>query len=433
MNPDSAMKPLSTILITLLLICRVAFAADNAADIDFNRAREIFQRKQNGETISAEDQAYLQKAMQAHQRQQRGQDSGDGIDWQRAGELHRRAQSGEKLTPEEQAYYEKAKAARQQRMGKGKGKGGEQRAPTGPAPGGKDTVGLTPLTELGTEKYKGEDGGLYGCGRNEPPAEQAAAAKKEIAKIQPLDADGKPGADGKVVLLSVGMSNTTQEFSRFKQLADADPEKSPILIIVDCAQGGQTAARWAAGTDSQVWQRALQRLKAAGVTPQQVQVVWLKQANAGPTEGFPGYAKKLQADIATDLNLLKATFPNLRIAYLSSRIYGGYATTGLNPEPYAYESAFAVRWLIQDQIKGDPKLNYDPSRGEVKSPLLLWGPYLWGDGMKQRKSDGLTWTRDDLTPHDGTHPSQNGRQKVAELLLKFFKNDPLARTWFLAK
>jgi hypothetical protein len=134
----------------------------------------------------------------------------------------------------------------------------------------------------------------------------------------------------------------------------------------------------------------------------------------------------------TALNRLKARYPNLRLAYLSSRIYAGYATTALNAEPYAYESAFAVRWLIQAQIKGDPRLNYLPERGEVKAPLLLWGPYLWGDGVRPRKADGLVWRREDLGP-DGTHPSDSGRQKVAELLLAFFKTDPTARPWFLAK
>ena len=57
------------------------------------------------------------------------------------------------------------------------------------------------------------------------------------------------------------------------------------------------------------------------------------------------------------LQLAKEHFPNLRIAYLSSRVYGGYATVPLNPEPYAYEGAFAVRWLILDQLAGKPELN----------------------------------------------------------------------------
>ena len=124
--------------------------------------------------------------------------------------------------------------------------------------------------------------------------------------------------------------------------------------------------------------------------------------------------------------------PNLRIAYLGSRIYGGYASTVLNPEPYAYEGAFAVRGLIQDQIKGEPNLKYDDAADASKVPLLLWGPYFWADGIQPRKSDGLIWERNDLGG-DGTHPSETGRQKVAEMLLKFFKNDPLASGWFTKK
>ena len=55
-------------------------------------------------------------------------------------------------------------------------------------------------------------------------------------------------------------------------------------------------------------------------------------------------------DMGQIVRMLKGRFPNLQLAYVSSRSYAGYATTELNPEPYAYESAFAVRWLIQDQI-----------------------------------------------------------------------------------
>src|SRR5205814_1768471 len=125
---------------------------------------------------------------------------------------------------------------------------------------------------------------------------------------------------------------------------------------------------------------------------------------------------KLEADTLALLHNARAVFPNLRIAYLGSRIYGGYASTPLNPEPYAYEGAFSVRRLIQRQISGDPEL------AEAKAPLLLWGPYLWADGTNGRKIDKLVWERSDVGP-DGTHPSDTGREKVANLLLAFFSGD----------
>lgn len=339
------------------------------------------------------------------------------IDWTRAGQLHQRAQRGEKLTPEEQAYYERAKAARP--------KGAQSPPSTQP----KWTGHITPLTELGTAKYKGEDGGLYGGGKNEPPAAHLSAAQREAAKIQPLDADGKPAKGGKIVLLSVGMSNTTQSFSRFKQQADRDPAKSPQLIIVDGAQGGQTGMRWA-DPKTPLWAEVENRLQRTGVSAHQVQVIWMKQAEAGPANlgEFPRHAQVLKTNLVTSLHNLKAKFPNLRIAYLSSRTYGGYATTQLNPEPFAFETAFAPRWLIQDQIAGKPELNFDAARGPVKSPLLLWGPYLWADGTTPRKADGFLYQKDDFGG-DGTHPTSAGQQKVADLLLKFFKGEPTAK-WF---
>ena len=48
------------------------------------------------------------------------------------------------------------------------------------------------------------------------------------------------------------------------------------------------------------------------------------------------------------------------------------------------------------------------------APAVLWGPYLWTDGVKPRKSDNLVWLKEDVTTKDGTHPSNSGREKVAE-------------------
>jgi hypothetical protein len=225
------------------------------------------------------------------------------------------------------------------------------------------------------------------------------------------------------------MSNATQEFSRFKQLADAARSKSPVLTIVDCAQGGQAMAEWAP-EDAPPWREAERRLQVANVSPMQVQVAWIKLANKGPRGSLEEHGRDLQRDTEAVVRNAKSRFPNLRIAYLSCRIYGGYATNPLNPEPYAYESAFAARWLIQDQISGKAELNFDATRGTVTAPLLLWGPYLWADGTTPRQSDKLVYTRDDLA-RDGTHPSESGRDKVARVMLAFFENDPLAKPWFV--
>ena len=304
----------------------------------------------------------------------------------------------------------------------------------------RPSLGLKPLTEMtAADSYKGEGGGLYGGGGNDPPPAHLQAARRETARIEPLGADGKPAKEGTIALMSISMSplvraaragsNATQEFSVFKQLADKDTMKSPRVTIVDCAQGGQAMAQWV-DPQGRAWLEADRRLQTAGVSPQQVQVVWVKLANIQPTGELTEHGRKLQRDTVIVLQNAKARFSNLRIAYLGSRIYGGWTTIPLNPEPYAYEGAFVVRWLIQDQIKGDPGLNFDPSKGAVKAPLLLWGPYLWADGTTPRKADGLIYERNDLL-EDGTHPSDSGRRKVADMLLAFFRTDPLPRTWYL--
>jgi hypothetical protein len=303
-------------------------------------------------------------------------------------------------------------------------------APGGELREGKPTVGIKPLTDMTAgDRYKGEDGGLYGGGRNEMPPELLAIARAETARIVPRDAKGQPASDGKIAVVSLSMSNATMEYSAFKQLADADPDKSRQVQIVDCAQGGQAMAQWG-NPQGKAWLEADRRLTASEVSPEQVQVVWVKLANVRPTGALDEHGKKLQKDTTVLLQNAHDRFPNLRIAYLSGRIYGGWASTPLNPEPYAHESNIVVRWLIQDQMKGSPELNYDPARGTVKTPLVLWGPYLWADGTTPRKTDGLVWERQDLAG-DGTHPSQSGRKKVADMLLHFFKDDSLARTWFV--
>lgn len=356
-----------------------------------------------------------------------GQPAGD-LDFNKARQLRQKMLDGQKLTEDERAYLDRAIEAKKKLQG-------GQNFLKG------SSLGLKPLTDMTAEdRYKGQDGGLYGGGKNEPPAEHLQAALRFAKRIQPLNAEGKLAADGKIVLISMGMSNTTQVFSEFVRQANRDADKDPHVILVDGAQGGMEAKAWAEPANivkagrSDPWDVLMQRLRQAGVTPQQVQAVWIKQARAGPAMlgEYPKHADELNGHLRVALHGLSEKFPNLHLAYLSSRTFAGHANGGLNPEPYAYESGFAMRTLIQSQIKGDKGLNFDAEKGKVESPLLLWGPYLWTDGEKGRKAGDLTWTKDDVAP-DGTHPNAAGCRKAAGVMLRFFKNDPTTRTWFVQR
>ena len=308
--------------------------------------------------------------------------------------------------------------------------------------------GVSPLNEMGFNAYSNSSAGLYPNGANSrPPAHESAGLRIATNEIVPLNASGSPDTNnGKIVLLSLGVSNTTQEWASgdnvthnitnaFKYRADLDPSKNPQLVIVDGAFGGQDAITWT-NPASPNWSMVItQRLPAAGVTTNQVQALWLKQALVAPHNygSFPGHAQALQGYLAIILRIAKAKYPNLKLAYLSCRTRS-YDTnaTDLNPEPFAFETAFADKWVIQDQINGLNNLNYNPSNGPVVAPWLSWGSYVWVDGLTPR-SDGLVWLCSDLSQTDFTHPSSNGVAKVASQLLAFFKTDPTTTPWFLKK
>jgi hypothetical protein len=288
------------------------------------------------------------------------------------------------------------------------------------------STGRTPLTDLGAGTYLGFEGGLYSGGANTPPAGHLASALAEAALVVPRDASGAPEpACGLIGMLSIGMSNTTHEFAVLERDADALAAHHPRLVIFNAAQGGQSADL-IQNPNAPYWTLVQERVNAVGLSNAQVQVAWLKEAFSlsTPYSGFPSHAASLEASLELILQKLRDMFPNLRLVYMSSRIYGGYGGS----EPVSYEGGFAYKWLIEQQIAGDPALNWNPASGAVESPLVLWGPYLWADGGTPR-GDGLTWCPADLES-DGTHPSPLGEQKVADLLAQFFASDATAQPWF---
>jgi hypothetical protein len=272
------------------------------------------------------------------------------------------------------------------------------------------STGLIPLTDMGNRRYRGYRGGLYPGGLNRPPAKYLKKGLAASRQVHPIN--------GKIVLLSIGMSNASAEFSAFKRSFVNDEQVNPKLVLVDGAQDGFDATN--VNARPVYWDNVDDRLADAGVSAAQVQVVWLKEAIAGEHRRFPKDAKALQASLRKIINTMRFRYPKLRLVYLSSRTYGGYAITGWNPEPAAYDGGFAVRGVIQDRISG-----------KLKGPWVGWGPYLWTDGILGR-SDGLTWNCDDVEA-DGTHPSKSGVQKVVNLLTTFFKTDPTTRRWYVAR
>src|SRR5262249_38711764 len=80
-----------------------------------------------------------------------------------------------------------------------------------------DTSALKPLTELGAKESQGSPGGLYPGGKNERPLAHNTAGLALAKEVGPVGADGKPAPDGKIVLLSIGMSNTGQASAGFQK------------------------------------------------------------------------------------------------------------------------------------------------------------------------------------------------------------------------
>ena len=326
------------------------------------------------------------------------------------------------------------------------GCGKSSTGPDDPIVAGQDTARIA-LTDLGTRTYLGFSGGLYPNGSNTLPASHAARGLAQARLVQPLDAQGRPSAAGKIVLVSIGMSNTTQEFCAQSGVrcdswtfggqaaADAGVNKT-TLVIANGAAGGQTSETWDSPTDANYNRIRDQVLVQLGVTEAQIQIAWVKIARSNPQSSLPNAdadAFLNQQLLGSIARALKTRYPNLRQMFVSSRIYAGFASTSLNPEPYAYETGFANKWLVEAQIKQLDGGSVDSRSGDLSlnvAPWIAWGPYLWAGDASRKRSDGFFWVQQDFQS-DGTHPAQSGEQKVGALLLDFFKTSPVTSCWFL--
>src|SRR3989304_6125931 len=307
------------------------------------------------------------------------------------------------------------------------------------------TVGPA-LTDLGAGEYMritdtdpltyaatGIIGGLYTGGSNTRPVGHQSAGLTAASQITPLDSSGASDANGKIGMISIGMSNTSMEYGTFMTLANADPLKNPKVKLVNGALSGSTIDKWITPGDPTypiIWANVTTQLNQNGLTDAQVQVAWVKVTEQAYQPNFPDDMQTLKGMYEELARLLKARFPNLRITYFSSRIRSFVYMMGLSPEPTAFENAFAVRWMIEDQIAGSGNVNFDPGQGTVVASYITWGPYLWIDGLNAR-SDGRTWPITNVESSDCTHPTADGENEVADMLLDYFKSDTTTPSLFL--
>jgi len=300
---------------------------------------------------------------------------------------------------------------------------------------GAPSTGLIPINDLGSGTYNGWTGGLYPGGSNYIPAVHKLAGLQMASQIQCLDANGNADPiNGKIVWLSIGMSNTTLETQQFIPIANAFSGKNPKLTLVDGAVGAMPASYISTPSNinyATYWSTVATRLSNAGVTANQVEVIWLKEANPVGTVPVQEYYDSLVVQYKRIMHEVKTRFPNVKICYFSSRISARYATSTLNPEPHSYWTGWAIKKVIEDQINGDVALQF--SGTGTNAPWMAWGSYMWSDGSTpQTTNPNVFWVcPTDFNTSDGTHPSTTGAIKVANLWLNFLSTDSTATPWFM--
>ena len=225
--------------------------------------------------------------------------------------------------------------------------------------------------------------------------------------------------DQSVGVLLWGMSNWARESEVLIPMVETDPVKRSSAVFVNGGIGGGTTEKYSDANDER-WSAIADNVAAAGLSANDIQIVIWKPANGFGSGNEQQYMDGLTADIDAARSVLLSKYPNVQLLYFVSRIYGGYASTDLSPEPAARSTGIAI----------------DGAVSGTAPVWQSWGPYLWADGLVAR-NDGLIWECDDFVGtgrrngDDGVHPGPLGRQKVADMVYQWLHEDTTAQAWYL--
>jgi hypothetical protein len=301
-----------------------------------------------------------------------------------------------------------------------------------------DSTGLIPLVDLKTGYYLGVyQGGLYPNGKNVPPGGHLKKGLKIAKAIKPLDSLGNINYEtGKIVIAGFGGSTTGEPWNHLITIANGDPEINPCIKLVNATNAGEGMESM--NVDHPDYWDYIEdnRLTPKGVTPEQIQIAWLFNGSRADTIfDMPAYRDSIERKVQLALAAMLIEYPNLKLVYVGSPYYAGYADPTYEMyksihEPGSYRCAFGFKAAVEKQINGDPLYKYsDP--GKIV-PYITWGPYLWTDGIKPRNYDSLYWDceADFRADGGGFHLNGEGKDKLAELLNDFFKTDTLSEIFY---
>ena len=301
-----------------------------------------------------------------------------------------------------------------------------------------DSVGLVPLVDLKAGFYLGEyQGGLYPSGKNFPPAGHIKKGLKIAKTIKPLDTLGNVNYEtGKIVLAGFGGSTTGEPWNHLIEITNFDATVNPCLKLLNATNSGEGMESM--NVDHPDYWDYIEntRIRPKGLTPAQVQIAWLFNGSRADTIfDMPAYRDSIERKVQLALAAMLIEYPNLKLVYVGSPYYAGYADptyemyTSIH-EPGSYRCGFGFKAAVEKQIMGDPMYKYT-APGKVV-PFILWGPYLWTDGNQPRTYDSLFWDCEDDFRVDGGgfHLNGEGKDKLALIIDNFFKTDTLAEIWY---
>ncbi|MBK7311025.1 MAG: T9SS type A sorting domain-containing protein [Sphingobacteriaceae bacterium] len=290
-----------------------------------------------------------------------------------------------------------------------------------------------PIENLGTSTYMTYQGGQYPGGSNTRPALQLTRALNQVNAIMPLNSSGAiDQTNGKIVMIGIGASNPRTEFTAFKQYCDTFQCLNSKLKIINTCKGGTGIQKMVDPNDT-CWEQAIDTLLSHSVTNLQVQVAWIEQEHTGNNNtSFPGAPQQLVTNFKDLLEVVLQKYPNIKIAYINSRAYSGYADNSTGPglwAPRDYYNSWAVKWVIENQITNATGFDYTGSNPSI--PFVDWATNSWANGNIP-KLDGFFWDCvNDFGPGDGLHLSTLGEKKVGQRLFNYFSKDTTAKVWFV--